>query len=112
MALAAGDLRISAAEENKEAVANENQQPGTTAWLLEKTGVDPDTRYHSSPIEIIFTSCWFASWKQCIGPRIVGVNLPEGSSQMISNGDNRPPQVDNPCFDESLFGEILRLDCL
>ena len=36
LALATGELRIGRAEENQEAVAVENQQPGTTEWLLDK----------------------------------------------------------------------------
>jgi len=51
LALATGELRIGRAEENQEAVAVENQQPGTTEWLLDKTQVDSDTRYRCPWIE-------------------------------------------------------------
>ena len=51
LALATGKLRISRAAENSRAVADENERPGTTDWLLEKTRVDPDTRYRCPWIE-------------------------------------------------------------
>ena len=51
LALATGELRVGRAEEKSEAVAMENQQPGTTDWLLEKTQIDPETRYRCPWIE-------------------------------------------------------------
>ncbi len=53
LALATGNFDFACAQQpgSKQAVAEENQQPGTTEWQLEKTGVDPDTRYRSPRIE-------------------------------------------------------------
>ena len=51
VALGTGGIRAVRAAKTTSAVAAENQRPGTTDWLLEKTEIDPATRYRCPRIE-------------------------------------------------------------
>ncbi len=53
LALATGDLASCRADskQTSHAIALENQRPGTTDWQLDKTKIDPETRYRCPWIE-------------------------------------------------------------
>lgn len=53
LALATGDVRfaLSDSPRTKHAIAAENQRPGTTEWQLDKTKIDPGTKYRCPWIE-------------------------------------------------------------
>jgi hypothetical protein len=53
LALATGNLGVSRADskQTNHAVAEENQKPGTTEWQLDKTKIDPGTKYRCPWIE-------------------------------------------------------------
>ena len=53
LALATGDFRLGFADSlrTSQAIAVENQRPGTAEWQLDKTKIDPETRYRCPTIE-------------------------------------------------------------